>query len=193
MDISTVHRSDGSGTTFIFTDYLSNVSSEWSTKVGKKTAVEWPGGVGASGSAGVTAQVKKTDGGIGYVELIYAMSNKIAFADMKNAAGKFVTASLDGVSKALATATIPDDFRFSYVNAPGDEAYPISGTTWLLVPQVSKDPAKGQKLVAFLKWIYNDDKAQKMAADMFYAPIPAAVTKRILTAIDTIDNAKMSK
>ncbi len=185
-DISSVHRSDGSGTTYIFTDYLCSVSPEWNKNVGKKTAVEWPGGVGASGSAGVTAQVQKTAGGIGYVELIYALSNKIAFADMKNAAGKYVTASLDGVSQALATATIPDDFRFSYVNAPGDASYPISGVTWLLVPQVSKDPAKGQKLVAFLKWIYTDSKAQKMSADKFYAPIPDAVVKRILTAIDTI-------
>jgi phosphate transport system substrate-binding protein len=185
-DISTVHRSDGSGTTFIFTDYLAKISPEWKSTVGTKTSVEWPGGVGQQGSAGVTAQVKKTDGGIGYVELIYALSNKISFADVKNADGNYITASLDGVSKALATATIPDDFRFSYVNAPGPESYPISGVTWLLVPQQSKDADKGQKLVAFLKWIYQDPKAQDMAKNLNYAPIPDVVVKRVLTAIDTI-------
>jgi len=185
-DISSVHRSDGSGTTFIFTDYLAKVSGEWKDKVGTKTSVEWPGGVGQQGSAGVTAQVKKTEGGIGYVELIYALSNKISFADVKNADGMYITASLDGVSKALATATIPEDFRFSYVNAPGPESYPISGVTWLLVPQMSKDAAKGQKLVAFLKWVFQDPKAQAMAKDLNYAPIPDVVVKRVMTAIDTI-------
>jgi len=186
-DISTVHRSDGSGTTFIFTDYLSNVSADWKKNVGKATTVEWPGtGVGQSGSAGVAGQVQKTVGGIGYVELIYAANNKISYADIKNANGKYVTASLDSVSDALGTATIPADFRFSFVNAPGDTSYPISGVTWLMVPQHSKDAAKGAKLVEFLKWIYNDADAKKMAHDLNYAPIPDAVVKRVLTTIDTI-------
>jgi len=188
LDISTVHRSDGSGTTYIFTDYLSNISPAWQTNVGKKTSVAWPGGVGQQGSAGVSAQVQKTTGGIGYVELIYALSNKISFADVKNAAGNYITASLGGVSTALATATIPADFRFSYVNAPGDASYPISGVTWLLVPQQSKDPVKGAKLVAFIKWIYTDPSAQAMAAKLNYAPIPPAVVTRILAAVDTIKN-----
>jgi phosphate transport system substrate-binding protein len=187
-DISTVHRSDGSGTTYIFTDYLSSLSPVWKDTVGKKTSVAWPVGVGQQGSAGVTAQVKKTAGGIGYVELIYALSNNIAFADMRNANGKYITASLDAVSAALATATIPDDFRFSYVNAPGDTSYPISGVTWLLVPQQSADPVKGKKLVSFIKWIYTDPSAQAMAAKLNYAPIPDSVVKRVLTAVDTIKN-----
>ncbi len=187
-DISTVHRSDGSGTTFIFTDYLSSISNDWKTTVGKKTSVAWPGGVGQQGNAGVSGQVMKTTGGIGYVELIYALSNKISFADIKNANGKYITASLDGVSQALATATIPDDFRFSYVNAPGDASYPISGVTWLLVPQQSKDPVKGAALVAFIKWINSDPSAQAMAAKLNYAPIPPAVVTRVLTAVGTIKN-----
>ncbi len=187
-DISTVHRSDGSGTTYIFTDYLAHVSADWKANVGTKTSVEWPVGVGQQGSAGVTGQVQKTTGGIGYVELIYALNNKISFADVKNADGKYLTASLDAVSAALGTATIPEDFRFSFVNAPGANSYPISGVTWLLIPQQSKDPVKGAKLVSFLKWIYTSDKAKSMAKDLNYAAIDPSVVKRILTAIDTIKN-----
>ncbi len=186
-NITTVHRADKSGTTYIFTDYLANVSPDWKKDVGTATGVEWPGtGQGQNGSAGVAGQVQKTVGSIGYVELIYALSNKISFADMKNANGKYITASLDAVSAALATATIPADYRFSFVNAPGDKSYPISGVTWLMVYQESKDAAKGKKLVSFLKWIYTDKDAIKMASDLFYAPIPEGVTKRILATIDTI-------
>jgi len=186
QEITTVHRSDKSGTTFIFTDYLSHISDDWKKNVGTGTGVEWPGtGQGQSQSAGVAGQVQKTPGAIGYVELIYALSNKISFADMKNAAGKYITASLDGVSKALATATIPDDYRFSYVNAPGDESYPISGVTWLLVYQEAKDPVKGKKIIDLLKWIYSAD-AQKMSAAMFYAPIPDPVVKRLMVTIATM-------
>src|SRR5215467_9421461 len=123
--IIVVHRSDGSGTTFIFTDYLSSVNPTWATKVGKNTSVNWPTGVGGKGSEGVSGQVKQLPNSIGYVELAYAEQNKMPVADLKNKAGKFVTPSPDSVSKAMATATIPDDFRFSMVNAPGDEAYPI--------------------------------------------------------------------
>jgi len=187
QDITTVHRADKSGTTYIFTDYLSNVSPDWKKNVGTATGVEWPGtGQGQSQSAGVAGQVQKTPGAIGYVELIYALANKMSFADMKNANGKYITASLQGVSDALSTATIPADYRFSFVNAPGDTAYPISGVTWLLVYQEQKDAVKGKDLVSFVKWIYTDKDAQKMAADLFYAPIPDAVVKRLLTTIDTI-------
>jgi phosphate transport system substrate-binding protein len=187
QDITTVHRADKSGTTYIFTDYLSNVSADWKKNVGTATGVEWPGtGQGQSQSAGVAGQVQKTPGAIGYVELIYALANKISFADMKNANGKYITASLQGVSDALSTATIPADYRFSFVNAPGDTAYPISGVTWLLVYQEQKDAVKGKDLVSFLKWIYTDKDAQKMGADLFYAPIPDTVVKRLLTTIDTI-------
>ncbi len=187
-DISTVHRSDGSGTTYIFTDYLAHISADWKKDVGTKTSVEWPVGVGQQGSAGVSAQVQKTAGGIGYVELIYAKNNKISYADIKNADGKYITASLEAVSKALSTATIPEDFRFSFVNAPGEESYPISGVTWLLVPQDSKDSAKGKKLVAFLNWVFLDPKAQQMAKDLNYAAIDPSVVKRIMAAIETIKN-----
>jgi len=187
MDIATVHRSDGSGTTFIFTDYLANVSADWKKNIGTATTVEWPGtGQGQSQNAGVAGQVQKTPGGIGYVELIYALTNHISFADMKNANGKYVTASLDAVKDALGTATIPDDYRFSFVNAPGDTSYPISGVTWLLVYQQQKDADKGQKLVSFLKWIYNSADAQKMAHDLNYAPIPANVVQRVQGTIATI-------
>jgi len=186
-NITTVHRADKSGTTYIFTDYLANVSPDWKKDVGTATGVEWPGtGQGQNGSAGVAGQVQKTVGSIGYVELIYALSNKISFADMKNANGKYITASLDAVSAAMATATIPADYRFSFVNAPGDKSYPISGVTWLMVYQESKDAAKGKKLVSFLKWIYTNKDAIKMASDLYYAPIPEGVTKRILATIDTI-------
>src|SRR5947207_3461689 len=151
-EIVVVHRSDGSGTTFIFTDYLSKVSPEWKTKVGNNTSVNWPTGIGGKGNEGVAGQVRQTPGALGYVELIYAIQNKMPYADLKNAAGEFVKPALESVTAALATAEIPDDFRFSMTNAPGKEAYPIAGATWLLVYQQQKDAAKGKKLVEFLKW-----------------------------------------
>lgn len=135
QDIVVVHRSDGSGTTYIFVDYLSHVSPEWKTKVGTSTSVNWPAGLGGKGNEGVAGQIKQVPGAIGYIELAYAKQNKLPFADMKNAAGNYITASLDSVTEALATATIPDDFRFSMVNPPGAKAYPIAGATWLLVYQ----------------------------------------------------------
>src|SRR5437660_2411600 len=151
-EIVVVHRSDGSGTTFIFTDYLSKVSAEWKQKVGNNTSVNWPTGIGGKGNEGVSGQVKQTPNAIGYVELIYAIQNKMPYADVKNAAGQFVKPTLESVTAALGTANIPDDFRFSMTNAPGSNAYPIAGATWLLVYEQPKDPAKGKKLVEFLKW-----------------------------------------
>jgi phosphate transport system substrate-binding protein len=190
LDISTVHRADSSGTSFIFTNYLSSVSPEWASGPKASTSPEWPGAnaSGAKGSAGVAGQVQKTAGGIGYVELIYALSNKMSFADMKNANGKYITASLDSVKDALdtATATIPNDFRFSFVNAPGDTSYPISGCTWLLVNQQIKDPVKGNATVDFIKWIYSSDTAKADAASLNYAPLPDSLVKRIQASIDTI-------
>ena len=185
-DIIVVHRSDGSGTSFIFTDYLSSVSPVWADSVGKGTSVKWPTGIGlgAKGNEGVAGQVKQLPGAIGYVELIYANQNKLPFADLKNAAGNFITPSLDSVTAALATAKIPDDFRFSMVNTPGDKAYPISGATWLLVYERQKDAAKGKKLVEFLNWALT--KGEAIASSLDYAPLPATVQQRVLERIKTI-------
>lgn len=184
LDIVVVHRSDGSGTTYIFVDYLSHVSPEWKTKVGTNTSVNWPVGLGGKGNEGVAGQIKQVPGAVGYIELAYAKQNKLPFADMKNSSGNYITPSLDAVTEALATAEIPDDFRFSMVNPPGAKAYPISGATWLLVYQQQKDAAKGQKLVAFLKWAYKD--GEKMATALDYASLPEAVIQRVLKRIDEI-------
>src|SRR5437773_4039902 len=184
QDIVVVHRSDGSGTTFIFTDYLSKISSEWKSKAGNNTSVNWPVGIGGKGNEGVSGQVKQTPGAVGYVELIYAIQNKMPYADVKNSAGEFVKATPDSVTAALATAQIPDDFRFSMTNAPGKDAYPISGATWLLVYEQQKDPAKGKKLVAFLKWALTD--GEKMAKALDYAPLPDALRERVLKRIQEI-------
>jgi phosphate transport system substrate-binding protein len=183
-DVVVVHRSDGSGTTFIFTDYLSKVSPEWKQKVGNNTSVKWPTGIGAKGNEGVSGQVKQVPGAIGYVELIYALQNKMDFAQMKNAAGKVVKPSLESVTAALSTAEIPDDFRFSMTNAPGPDSYPIAGATWILVYQEQKDPAKGKKLVEFLKWALT--KGEGMAAALDYAPLPESVQQRVLKRIAEI-------
>ena len=183
-DILVVHRADGSGTTFIFTDYLSKVSAEWKQKAGNNTSVSWPTGVGGKGNEGVSGQVKQTPGAIGYVELIYALQNKMSFAEIKNAAGQVVKPTIESVTAALGTAEIPDDFRFSMTNAPGNDSYPIAGATWLLVYQQQKDPAKGKKLVEFLKWALT--KGEGMAKDLNYAPLPDEVQQRVLKRIDEI-------
>jgi len=183
-DIVVVHRSDGSGTSYIFTDYLSKVSTEWAGKVGKATSVKWPAGLGAKGNEGVAGQVKQLPGTIGYVELIYAHQNKLPFADLRNASGQFVTASLESITEALAMAKIPDDFRFSMVNAPGEKAYPIAGTTWLLVYEQQKDAEKGKKLVEFLNWALT--QGEGMAASLDYAPLPDSVKQRVLERVKTI-------
>jgi phosphate transport system substrate-binding protein len=184
QDIVVVHRSDGSGTTFIFTDYLSKVSPEWKQKAGNNTSVNWPTGLGGKGNEGVSGQIKQTPGAIGYVELIYAIQNKMPDAQVKNPAGQIVEPTLESVTAALATAEIPDDFRFSMTNAPGKDAYPISGATWLLVYQQQKDPAKGKKLVEFLKWA--ETKGEAMATKLDYAPLPESVQQRVLKRIDEI-------
>ena len=183
-DIVVVHRSDGSGTTYIFTDYLSKVSGEWKQKAGTNTSVNWPTGIGGKGNEGVSGQVKQTPGAIGYVELIYAIQNKMPFAEVKNSAGEFVKPTIDSVTAAIATANIPDDFRFSMTNAPGKDSYPIAGATWLLVYEQQKDAAKGKKLVEFLKWAAKD--GEKMAKDLDYAPLPETVQERVLKRIDEI-------
>jgi len=183
-EIVVVHRSDGSGTTFIFTDYLSKVSAEWKQKAGNNTSVNWPTGIGGKGNEGVSGQVKQTPGAIGYVELIYAIQNKMPYAEVKNAAGQFVKASIESVTAALGTANIPDDFRFSMTNAPGESAYPIAGATWLLVYEQQKDAAKGKKLIEFLKWAMT--KGEGMAKDLNYAPLPNEVQQRVLQRIDEI-------
>jgi phosphate transport system substrate-binding protein len=180
QDIIVVHRSDGSGTSYIFSDYLSKVSVEWKEKVGKATSVNWPVGLGGKGNEGVTQQVKQTEGAIGYVELIYALSNGLAFATVKNAAGEFVDASLASVTEAAASAKFEKntDFRVSITNAPGKGAYPISSFTWLLVHPDLPDEAKAKAIHDFLAWMIKPE-AQKMASELKYAELPAPVVKLI--------------
>jgi phosphate transport system substrate-binding protein len=184
QDIVVVHRSDGSGTTYIWTDYLSSVSYAWSQEVGRNTSVKWPTGLGGKGNEGVAGLVKQTPGALGYVELIYALQNHLPFADVKNKEGNYVTPSLESVTVALATATIPDDLRFSIVNAPGADAYPIAGATWLLVYQNQKDPAKGKKLVEFMNWALTD--GQSMTSALHYAPLSKNLQDRALQRIKEI-------
>lgn len=186
LPIIPVHRSDSSGTTFIFSDYLSAVNPAWAGTVGKNTAVRWPTGIGlgAKGSEGVAGQVKQIEGAIGYVELAYADKNKMSYADVRNAAGNFVSPTPDSVSAALATAKVPDDFRFSMVNAPGEKAYPIAGPSWVLVYQNQKNADNGKKLVAFLKWAVTE--GQKLTPGLDYAPLPDEVQQRELQLLDTI-------
>ena len=183
-EIIVVHRSDGSGTTFIFTDYLSKVSSEWKEKVGNNTSVSWPTGIGGKGNEGVAGQVKQTPGALGYVELIYAIQNKMPYADVKNSGSEFVKPTPESVTAALATAGIPDDFRFSMTNAPGKDAYPIAGATWLLVYEQQKDAAKGRKLVEFLKWALTT--GEDMVKELGYAPLPDSLRERVLKRVAEI-------
>jgi len=184
LDVVVVHRSDGSGTTYIFTDYLSKVSPDWKEKVGKGTSVSWPAGLGGKGNEGVSGQVKQVPGAIGYIELAYAKQNKLSYADVKNSSGNYITPTIESVTEALATADIPDDFRFSMTNPPGAQAYPIAGTTWLLVYAEQKDHAKGEKLVQFLKWAYSD--GEKLASGLDYAPLPDALIKRALESVQSV-------
>ncbi|HZR30919.1 MAG TPA: phosphate ABC transporter substrate-binding protein PstS [Terriglobales bacterium] len=183
--IVVVHRSDGSGTSYIFTDFLSKVSPEWKSKVGKGTSVQWPVGVGAKGNEGVAGMVRQMDGALGYVELIYALQNKISYGPVKNAAGNFVKASLESTTAAAASAkTMPDDFRVSITNAPGKDAYPIASFTWLLIPAKSKDPAKGKVLHDFLVWML--DQGEPMATQLNYAPLPPNVAEKVKAKINQI-------
>ena len=165
-------------------DYLSSVSKEWETRVGRGTSVKWPVGLGAKGNEGVAGQIKQLPGAVGYVELVYAKQNKLPYADVKNSSGNYIAASIASVTEALATAKIPDDFRFSMVNPPGEKAYPISGATWLLVYEQQKDAAKGKKLVEFLNWALT--KGEGMATALDYAPLPASVQARVVERIRMI-------
>ncbi|HEX3469793.1 MAG TPA: phosphate ABC transporter substrate-binding protein PstS [Silvibacterium sp.] len=176
--INVVHRSDGSGTTYIFTDYLSKVSPDWKNSVGKSTAVPWPIGIGAKGNEGVAGMVRQLPGTIGYVELIFALQNKIQYGYIKNAAGSWVKASIDGVTEAAASVkTMPSDFRVSITNAPGKGAYPIASFTWLLIPTQPQDAAKGKVLKDFLGWML--DHGQSEVSALYYAPLPKSVADKV--------------
>ena len=176
-DIVVVHRADSSGTSFIFTDYLSKVSPEWKSKVGAATSVQWPIGLSGAQNAGVAGLVKQTPGSIGYVELIYAVQQKMGYADIKNANGKWVTPSFEGVTAAAAgMKDMPADFRVSITNGPGDQTYPISSFTWMLIPSQIADASKKKAIVDFLNWMLTD--GQKECQAMSYAPLPASVVAK---------------
>ena len=185
-EIVVVHRAESSGTTYVWTDYLSKVSDEWKTKVGKGAAVNWPVGLGAKGNEAVTGTVKNTPNSVGYVELIYAEANKIPYGSVKNAAGVFVKASLAAVSAAAAGAAkeMPEDFRVSITNAPGKSAYPISSFTWLLIPEKFSDAAKRDAIKGFVKWMLAD--GQTYAENLSYAKLPKEVVAMELKAIEKI-------
>lgn len=183
--IVVIHRSDGSGTSYIFTDYLSKVSADWKNGPGKGTSVKWPVGLGGKGNEGVAGMIRQMEGSIGYVELIYALQNKITYGSMKNPAGEFVKASLESVTTAAASVkSMPADFRVSITNAPGKGAYPISSFTWLLIPTKSQDPNKGKILTDLLNWCETD--GQKLAADLSYAPLPDTVVAKVKEAIKQV-------
>src|SRR6202521_979724 len=185
-DIVVVHRSDGSGTSYIWTDYLSKASDEWKSKVGKGTSVNWPVGLGGKGNEGVAGLVKQTPNSVGYVELIYAAQNNIAYGSVKNASGNFVKADLAGVSPAAAGSVkdMPDDFRVSITNAPGKAAYPISSFTWLLVPAKFSDAGKRDATKDFLKWMMAD--GQSYAEQLSYAKLPKEVVAKEIKALNGI-------
>jgi phosphate transport system substrate-binding protein len=188
-DILVVHRSDGSGTTYIFTDYLATAVPAWSTSVGKGKEVKWPVGLGAKGNEGVAGQVKQTPGAIGYVELAYAKQNNLAIAAIQNKAGKSIVASVPSVTAAAAGAAqgLPanTDYRISIVNAPGNDSYPISSFTWILVYQHQTDPAKGKKLIDFLNWALTEGEADAPTLD--YAPLPSTMAATVKARLATID------
>ncbi|OGC03528.1 phosphate ABC transporter substrate-binding protein PstS [candidate division WOR-1 bacterium RIFOXYA12_FULL_43_27] len=191
--ILVAHRSDGSGTTSIFTDYLAKVSLKWASQVGAGTAVSWPAGVGGKGNAGVAGQIKVNDGAIGYVELSYAMTNNLSVAALKNKAGRYIVPTLDSTSAAadgaMASSKIKKmissgDFRLNLNNAPGVDSYPIVGMTWILVHKNQKDAEKGRALVDYLKWILSD--GQQYVSELLYAPLPSSVRSKVLNAVNGI-------
>lgn len=184
--ITVVHRSDGSGTTYIFTDYLRTVSPEWQLKVGRYLSVNWPTGTGLSGSDAVAAYVKNTPGAIGFVELLYAIQSRLSYASIKNAAGNYIKASPDSITAALVGAAIPDDFRISMVNAPGADSYPIAGVTWILVYEHPEDTVKAKALAAFLTWA--ETEGQKIARELNFAPLPENVQSKVLAQIRLISS-----
>ena len=183
--IIVVHRSDGSGTTYIFTDYLSKISEDWKNGPGKGTSPKWPTGLGGKGNEGVAGWIRQLPGSIGYVELIYAVQNKINYGSVRNSSGAFMKADLASATAAAASVkSMPNDFRVSITNAPGKDAYPISSFTWLLIPEKSKDEKKGKILADFLNWMVND--GQKLVADLSYAPLPASVAEKVKGAIKQV-------
>jgi phosphate transport system substrate-binding protein len=185
-DITVVHRSDGSGTTYIFADFLGKVSPSWKKRVGVGTALKWPVGLGGKGNEGVAGLVKQSPGAIGYVELVYATQNRIAYAAVQNMSGKFLKASVESVTAAAAAAAraMPADFRVSITNAPGDAAYPISSFTWLLFYEDPKDKAAARTMVDFMRWALTE--GQKFAGQLGYSPLPDAVVKLEMDALKKV-------
>jgi phosphate transport system substrate-binding protein len=185
-DIVVIHRSDGSGTTYIWTDYLSKVSADWQSKVGKNTSVNWPVGLGGKGNEGVAGLLKQTPDSIGYVELIYAIQNSLPYGTVKNSSGEFIKASLAGVSAAAAGAakSMPEDFRVSITNPPGKDAYPISSFTWLLIPEQIQDPAKKAAIKDFLTWMLTS--GQQFCEPLAYAKLPKEVVAKEQKALALI-------
>jgi len=186
IDINVVRRSDGSGTSYIWVDYLAKVSPQWQKQVGVSTAVNWPVGLGGKGNEGVAGLVKQTQGALGYVELIYALQNNIAYGSVQNLDGQFIKASIASTTAAAAAAAakMPADFRVSITNAPGPQSYPISSFTWLLLYENPKDKAMSKIMVDFVKWAITD--GQKFASDLGYAPLPAAVVQMEMEALKKI-------
>jgi len=183
--IIVVHRSDGSGTNYIFTDYLSKINKEWSDRAGKGTSVKWPGGLGAKGNEGVAGMIRQMDGAFGYVELIYAIQNKIPYGMVKNSSGMWIKGSLDSVTAAAASVkNMPDDFRVSITNPPGKDAYPIASFTWLLVPAQFKDATKGKVVVDFLNWMLA--QGESMVSQLDYAPLPDNVKSRVQARVKEV-------
>ena len=184
--IIVIHRSDGSGTTYIWVDYLSKVSKEWETKVGRGTSVNWPVGLGGKGNEGVAGQVKGMPGALGYVELAYAVTNKLSIAAIRNRSGKFVEPSIESTTAAAAAAAreMPSDFRVSLTDAPGDHAYPVAGFTWILVYKEQADEVRGRAMARFLNWAIHD--GQKYAPSLLYAPLPPQVVKLVDAKIKQI-------
>jgi len=183
--IIVVHRSDGSGTNYIFTDYLSKISGEWKDRVGKGTSVRWPGGLGAKGNEGVAGMLRQMDGGFGYVELIYAIQNKIPFGIVRNSSGAWIKGSLESTTAAAGSVkNLPDDFRVSITSPPGKDAYPIASFTWLLVPAQFNEAGKGKVMADFLNWML--DQGESMAAQLDYAPLPDNVKQKVRSRIKEI-------
>jgi phosphate transport system substrate-binding protein len=176
-----VHRSDGSGTTYVWTDYLSKISPEWQSAVGKGTSVKWPVGVGGKGNEGVSGMIRQLPGSVGYIEVIYALQNKIAFGPVRNSSGQFIKADLGSITAAAAGVKMPADFRVSITNSPGKTSYPVSSFTWLLVPTNPTDKNKGKILKDFLFWML--DKGQTMTQALSYAPLPKEVVEKEKAAI----------
>lgn len=183
-DVVVIHRSDGSGTTYIFTDYLSSVSPTWKSLIGKGTIVNWPVGLGATGNAGVADQVSSRPGAIGYAELSYAKRLQLQYADLRNDAGNYVSPTSASVSAALAMALVPWDLRFSMVNSIGKNAYPISGASWILIYKQQRDADKGKKLVQFLRWAVTD--GQKLSAAIDYAPLTDNIVRQVVQKLDEV-------